>query len=181
MKHQLLHRLEACRDAVEFAERFHTLDEAWAKCERGDWMLWLAWMLAGNPRSKGRRKLALASTACARTAWPYVRKRDRKVVRKCYETTEAWGRGEPGVTLKDVRAAADATWAAVWATAEDAARAAAGAAAWAAAMAAAWAAAVAAARDAGDAAYAVARAKTLAKCANIVREFYPQCPTRSKP
>lgn len=35
-------RLQACDDAVEWARGYDTMDAAWAACERGDWMLWLA-------------------------------------------------------------------------------------------------------------------------------------------
>jgi hypothetical protein len=105
--------------------------------------------------------------------------------RKAIETAEAWAHGQEGVTLDMVRAAADAA-AAYAARAADAA---ADAAAYAyAARAAARAAAAAAYAYAAYAADAAARAaaaayaknKTLAKCANIVRKYYPKPPRMAK-
>ena len=98
MKHQLLIDLGACSKAVEWASQYSDPQEAWDKCERGDWMLWLVGKLSGEPGSDSRRKLVLAATKCARLAFKYVRKESRAVVRKCYKTAEAWGRGDPGIT-----------------------------------------------------------------------------------
>ena len=161
-------------------------------------MLWLLGKLAGPVGSDSRRKLVLVATECARLAWPHVRERDRKVVLKCYETCEAYGRGDSAVTLEMVRdasyaananasyAANAANAAAYAANAVDAAYAAnaanaANAAAYAAyaANAAAYAAYAANAVDAAYAANAVdaARSKTLRDCADIVRKHYPVVPT----
>ena len=126
-------------------------------------MLWLLGKLAGPVGSDSRRKLVLVATECARLAWPHVRERDRKVVLKCYETCEAYGRGDSAVTLEMVR---DASYAA-------------NANASYAANAAAYAAYAANAVDAAYAANAVdaARSKTLRDCADIVRKHYPVVPT----
>jgi len=35
-----LKKLGACIDAVEWVRQFKTLEEAWQKCERSDWMFW---------------------------------------------------------------------------------------------------------------------------------------------
>jgi hypothetical protein len=135
-------------------------------------MLWLLGRLAGNdPASPERRKLTLAACACARLALKRVPDGAERPL-KAIETAERWGRGEDGVTLDGVREAsrAAAAYAAAYAYA-----AAACAAAYACADAAAAAAAAAAyAAYAADA--AAARAKVLAKCADIVREFYPKPP-----
>lgn len=40
MKPTILKKLSACPDAVKWAKQFNTLEEAWLKCERSDWMLW---------------------------------------------------------------------------------------------------------------------------------------------
>ena len=61
-----LKELGACKNAVEWADKFTTAQEAWDACERGDWMLWLLGKLSGSPRSKSRKKLVLASVKCAR-------------------------------------------------------------------------------------------------------------------
>ena len=38
---RLLKHAGACREAVEWAKPYATLQEAWDACERPDWMLWL--------------------------------------------------------------------------------------------------------------------------------------------
>ena len=187
---KLLKKLRACSDAVKWAEQFNTPQEAWDKCERGDWMLWLAGKQVGSPRTKSRKKLVLTACACARLTlpiWDKYNKKDKRV-RQAVIAAEKWAKGQ-GVSLQEVRLAADAAADAATdaADAAYAARAAARAAAYAAADAAyaadaaadaayaADVAAYAAAYAAADAAYAASctRKKTLKKCANIVRKFYP--------
>ena len=199
MKHQLLIDLGACSKAVEWASQYSDPQEAWDKCERGDWMLWLVGKLSGEPGSDSRRKLVLAATKCARLAFKYVRKESRAVVRKCYKTAEAWGRGDPGITWLVLQNAVHALAAhnlaahahahalaahahahalAAHAHAAHAhAHAAADAAAYAAEAAYAATAATAAHAAADAAAYA-ARASVLRKSAGIMRKYYPSVPTR---
>ena len=50
-----LKRLNACSEAIEYVAQFKSLDEAWQKCERGDWMLWYVGKLSGRPESKSRK------------------------------------------------------------------------------------------------------------------------------
>jgi len=147
-----LTKLRACSEAVEYAAAHPTLQAAWDACKRGDWMLWLLGKLAGPPESESRHKLVLAACQCARLALPHVKQSETRPL-AAIETAERWARGEDGVTLAMVRAAANAA---------DAAYAAANAA------------------DAADAAAALARSKTLARCAEIVREAYPQAPEMGK-
>ena len=183
----LLTRLDACREAREWAAG-KTLEQAWAECPRGDWMLWLAGLLDID-----RKVLVQAACACARLALPHVPESETRPL-KAIETAEAWTRGE--ATIEDVRAAADAAWEAeaaraareaaraaraAWAAADaawaaEAARAARAARAAADAARAARAAADAAAEAVADAARAVAdaaRAATLARCADLVRQHIP--------
>jgi len=173
MKHQLLIDLGACSKAVEWASQYSDPQEAWDKCERGDWMLWLVGKLSGEPGSDSRRKLVLAATKCARLAFKYVRKESRAVVRKCYKTAEAWGRGDPGITWLVLQNAAHAHAAHAHAHAHAAADAAAYA-----AEAAYAATAATAAHAAADAAAYAARASVLRKSAGIMRKYYPSVPTR---
>ncbi|MEM7622636.1 MAG: hypothetical protein AAF235_05475 [Planctomycetota bacterium] len=58
-------RLRACGDAVDWAKGFGSLDAAWAACDRGDWMLWLAGRVSGAPGGDARRTLVLAACGCA--------------------------------------------------------------------------------------------------------------------
>lgn len=37
-----LKKLQACDDAIAWCRSYPDLETAWAVCERGDWMLWLA-------------------------------------------------------------------------------------------------------------------------------------------
>jgi hypothetical protein len=55
----------ACREAAEWAGD-KTLDQAWAECERGDWMLWLAHMAGVETRL-----IVLSACDCAETASGY--------------------------------------------------------------------------------------------------------------
>ena len=163
--------MDACAEAVEWVGD-KTLAEAWATCERADWMLWLVSKIDGSYTPR----LRLATCACARTSLKYVPAGEDRP-RLAIECAERYARGE---ATKDELAAARA-----------AAGAAAGAAAWAAARAAAGAAAGDAAGDAagaaaGDAAWAAARAAagaaagaaawaaTLKEMADLVRQIIPE-------
>ncbi len=179
-----LEGLRACRDAVEWASRFKSEQETWDKCERGDWMLWYVGKCVGEPKTVSKRKLVLAACKCARLALPHAKTPKAK---EAIEIAEAWARQKKSVTLEDVRNAANAAAAAAAAaanaayTAYTADAAAADAAAYAADAAAANAAAAAAdaAAYAADAA-AAAKMKTLKKCADIIRKFYPKPPKLKK-
>ena len=57
-----LNDIGACREAVIFAKD-KTIEQAWAECERGDWMLWL-YRRASN---FDKRKSTLAKGHCANT------------------------------------------------------------------------------------------------------------------
>ena len=174
-----LKRMGACESAVEWADQFDTLQEAWDSCERGDWMLWLLGKLSGPPQSKSRKKLVFTSCKCARLAWPYVQEENRPVVKRCLETAESWAQ-DKGATLEEVIAVANDAY--ISAKAAKAAYA-----AWAANAAAeaaravthplyaAWAAAYVAYATAYAAALAT-QEKILKKCAEIVYGDYPHAP-----
>ncbi|MFH1615797.1 MAG: hypothetical protein ABIG61_12040 [Planctomycetota bacterium] len=183
-----LKQLNACLEAIEYADEFSSLQAAWDDCRRGDWLLWLLGKTAGKPRTKSRKKLVLVCCKCARLSLKYVVKGEKRPLR-AIKTAEGWAMGKGNITLEDVRAAAYAAYAAAYAADVADAADAADVAAYTAAYAAAYAADVA---DAADAAYAAAYAadaaaytayeKTLVKCATIARQFYPQAPRiRSKP
>ena len=173
--------MEACKDAIEWAEKYPTLDEAWNACERGDWMGWLlGQLLVGKEGPENRGDLVLAACDCAELVIQHVPDGEDRP-RAAIDTARAWARGEATeeeVAAGAAGAAGDAAWAAgaagdaAWAAwaARDAGAAGAAGAAWDAAWAA-WA-AWDAARDAG-AAGAAARAKTLKKCADIFRQYFP--------
>ena len=176
-------RLKACKEAIEWGEQFDAPGKAWQECERGEGMLWLLGKLSGKPGSDSRKKLVLAACGCARLSLPYVPKGEIRSLR-AIETAEAWARGDAGITLQMVKAAAYAAYAAYYAAYAADAYAADDAASYAAYAAYAAAADAYAADDAASyadyaayyAAYAAARKATLKKCADIVRQHYPEAP-----
>ena len=77
-----LEALGACREAVEWSAQYgDDFQRAWNECHRGDWMLWLAGRLAGEPGSDARRPLVLAACECARLALPYVKEGELRPMR----------------------------------------------------------------------------------------------------
>ena len=45
--HSIINKLlaiaeSACENAIAWAGKYHSLQECWEKCERGDWLLWFA-------------------------------------------------------------------------------------------------------------------------------------------
>ena len=155
---KLLTDLESCKEAVRWVEG-RTLAEAWAECQRADWMLWLA------GRTMDRRLVVLATCAAVRPALEHAPAGEGGP-RRAIETAEAWARGE--ATEDEVRAAASAASAA-WTAAE--------AAAWTAAEATCAAGAAAraarAAARAADAARAAAEAAAHREMCDIVRSIIP--------
>ena len=155
-----LAKLNPCADALAWCGSRASLDEAWAECDRGDWMLWYAGRLSGPPKSASRRRLVLCACECARLSLELFERRYPDDKRPCnaIETAERWAKGDETVSFDDVRAAASAAANAAYA-----------------ASAAAYAAAAAA-----NAASAAARQKTLKTCAEIVRRHCP-APPQKKP
>ena len=173
-----LKRMDACGDALEWCEHYESLDKAWAVCPHGDWMLWLLGELSDKPESDSHKRLVLTACQCARLALPYVEAGELQPL-KAIETTEAWAKGEGNITLADVRKAAPhASYYAANAAyyAANAAYAANIAHASYAAHAASYAAYAAASAARAYAASSAARLKTLAKCADIARQYYPVAP-----
>src|SRR3990167_5971448 len=103
--------LNACADAVAWAKTQPDYATAWATCERGDWMLWIAGKYAGPPESEKRNLLVLAACGCARLVLPLFEAKypDDQRVRACIETAERWARGE--ATLAELREARSAAYA----------------------------------------------------------------------
>jgi len=144
----------ACNAGMEYIRSHRTMQEAWDKCERGDWMLWLLGRLAGPPESKSRKKLVLAACACARLSLRHA-PADEKRPLAAIEMAEAWARGQDGVSLDDVRRTSDSAYAAAAAYAS---------------------ASASSAFAAYDADADAAIKKTLLQCAKVVRKMYPKAP-----
>ncbi len=159
-------RLNACHDAVEWCRTQPSLEVAWAKCERADWMLWLVGLLSGEPWGEGRKRLVLCATDCAETAIRYVTDEWLEgIALSCLQTARAWSHGE--ATREDVMEARREARQEVW----DAAVSAAASAVFVVFAACAACAAFAAADDA-----AAAGMRALSEMADIVRAYYPEPP-----
>jgi hypothetical protein len=103
-----LARLKPCPEAVTWARTQRSLKVAWAKCERGDWMLWFVGKTcAGKPWSDARKPLVVAACACARLALPYTR--DQRAL-AAIKVAERWAHGKatPAEVDSAASAAADA-------------------------------------------------------------------------
>ena len=94
---QKLTILNACKEAREWAKG-KDLATAWATCERGDWMLWLAKKVGVE-----LRPLTAAKAACAEFARPYMKEPKRIAA---LDMAHAFGRGE--CSIADLVAAANA-------------------------------------------------------------------------
>ena len=99
----LLERLGACREAADWYDGRDS-EQAWAECERGDWMLWVAGKL-----NVDRKVLVAAACECAELALVHVPDGEDRP-RQAIETARAWVSGN--ATLEQVRKAASAAYAA---------------------------------------------------------------------
>jgi len=148
----------ACSEAVDWVGD-KTLAEAWATCERADWMLWLVSKIDGSYSPR----LRLAACACARTSLKYVPAGEDRP-RLAIECAERYARGE--ATKDELAAARAAAWDAAWDAALAAEASGAAEAAGAAAQAAAW-------DAAGDAAW-TPRLSGLKEMPDMVRQIIPE-------
>ena len=96
---ELLIKLNACNEAREWASN-KSIDEIWATCHRGDWMLWLARKL-----NIDKRVLTLAKGHCANTV-RHLMKDERSIA----AVDMAIKYGEGNATDSELAAAADAAY-----------------------------------------------------------------------
>ena len=96
---EYLVQIGACQDAREWAGD-RTAEQAWAECDRADWLLWWA-----AKEGVDRKLLVRLAGQFARTALQFVMPGDQRPL-KAIETAEAWCEGK--ATLEEVRNAADA-------------------------------------------------------------------------
>jgi hypothetical protein len=89
------------------ARRNRTLDDLWAECQHGYWMLWLASCLGVD-----RRLTVLAACDCAESVLSYIPAGEERP-RRAIESARRWARGE--ATVDEVRAAAGAAYDAAYA------------------------------------------------------------------
>jgi hypothetical protein len=101
---EILKELDACVEATEWCaeNKIKTIEEAWEKCERGDWMLWLYRKLYPD----NLRELTLAKGHCANTIRHLMR--DERSI-NAVDAAIAFGEGKISkVELGDYASAADA-------------------------------------------------------------------------
>ena len=164
----ILSRLDACSDAIRWAETQPDLQTAWANCKRSDWMLWLLARTTLDQDDPRFRLMACYFAEAVLHLVPAGEDRPRLAI----ECARRFAAGD--ATREELDAAGDAARDAARDAAGDAARDAAGAAA----EAAAWAAARAAAGDAAwAAAWAAAGDAAWAAQSDIIRGYFPECPT----
>jgi hypothetical protein len=101
---ELLAGLGACGEAVAWSKG-KTLEEAWATCERGDWMFWLVAKMVGREGWPTHQEVVLAACAVAETVLKHVPAGEDRP-KNAIETTRAWCRGE--ATISQVMAAGNA-------------------------------------------------------------------------
>lgn len=112
-----LREMNACPDAVAWAERIADKKTAWETCTRGDWMLWYV-----AKKGVKREDLILALCACSRLVLPFA---DEDKAAVAIALAEQWAHGDPSVHAEDVehatpwevttmvtRSSSPATWAA---------------------------------------------------------------------
>ena len=84
---QLLKDIHACDEAQTWYNGQDS-ETAWAVCERGDWMLWIAGKLDVD-----RKLLVMAACDCAELALPYAGKH-HEAVQNCIAVTRRWCDGQ---------------------------------------------------------------------------------------
>lgn len=104
-------RLGACAEAVTWAGAYEMLPDAWAACERPDWMLWLLARVVSYG-SDDHRALVRTACACARLVLPYVPVGETRPL-AAIEAAEEWADGH--VEIAAVRAAVSSAYAAAYA------------------------------------------------------------------
>jgi hypothetical protein len=93
-----LHALNACDAGLDWAGGYDSLDSAWAACERGDWMLWLAGRVAGPPGDDSRRPLVLAACAYAAAAADAAAGNRVATLRQCADLVREYYPTPPTIT-----------------------------------------------------------------------------------
>src|SRR5574340_201946 len=86
--HERLRSLRACNSAVEWAKGYTDPERAWNECERGDWLIWLAYKLGID-----EKLITAAKCDCAEPALKYVPAGEDRP-RNAIEVARKWIRGE---------------------------------------------------------------------------------------
>ncbi len=91
-----------CDIAVEWLQSLddnETLETAWLKCQRGDWMLWLIEKTCGPINTPGHRKMTLAKSRCISLVLPLFESQFPNDLRprRAIEAMEAYAAGVASV------------------------------------------------------------------------------------
>jgi hypothetical protein len=105
---RLLIRLQACREAIDWLGD-RDLHTAIAECEHADWMLWLAAQMINRKGWLTHQEVVWLACQCARTALRHIPKGEDRP-RIAIETAERWTQGK--ASIKEVREAVSAAYAA---------------------------------------------------------------------
>ena len=57
----------------QYVDSFQNWDACWDQCERGDWMLWIIWLLINKHDDNQCRDFFLAKAQCAMQVWDLMR------------------------------------------------------------------------------------------------------------
>ena len=106
-----LKNFKDCHDAIEWVGD-KTLKEAWATCERADWMLWLSAKMIGKPGWSTHREIVLVGCWISRRAQKYwADKKDTRPM-DAIKAVEQWVK----IPTEENKNAAGAAGAAAWVT-----------------------------------------------------------------
>lgn len=118
----LLEKIDACGEAVSWVRR-RNLTTAWAECERADWMLWFAGLMAGEKSWSPRKEVILAAIECGRLSLANAGKY-RKQLEEVFAIAERCANNPTKENIAAARSAASSAErasCATWSSAESAA------------------------------------------------------------
>jgi hypothetical protein len=98
-------KANACEEAVEWAKKYSTAQEAWQACDRGDWMIWLCRLF--NPKKNNKRPFVQTALAIAESVAHLTKSPEAKAARKA---AQDWLNNPCAKTKQDARDAAAAAY-----------------------------------------------------------------------
>jgi hypothetical protein len=88
---KFLTSLGACKEVVEWAKDYASLEEAWNACERADWMMWLLAKMAGKKGWPIKREIVSLACDFAQDALPvFEQTYSESCVRDCISVLRKW-------------------------------------------------------------------------------------------
>jgi len=89
---ELLASKGACYEARQWVGN-KTIEQAWAECERADWMIWLLGKMAGHPGWPTRQQVAMMAADCGETSLGFVPDGEHRP-KQAILATRKWALGE---------------------------------------------------------------------------------------